>query len=81
MRSPDVRVGQVWADHDSRAYGRTLRVDKIMGGSAFCTILTNSNDTQERIDHGLPGRSDRRGKQTRIKLNRFRPDSVRVTCL
>jgi hypothetical protein len=47
-----------------------------MGGSAVCTILTNSDDTQERIDKGLPGRGDRRGKQTRIKLGRFRPTST-----
>ena len=78
---PDVRVGQVWADQDPRAYGRTLRVDEINGGSAVCTILTNSDDTQALIDAGgdldtgyTP--NDRCGKQTRIKLNRFRPTST-----
>ena len=80
--TPTVRVGQVWADNDSRADGRTLRVDTIEhspgGDVAVCTVLTNSHGQQERIDR--PAAWDRpkdaRGKQTRVRIDRMRPMSA-----
>lgn len=76
----DVRVGQVWADNDPRVAGRTLRVDAIEGGKATCTVLTNDDDTQALIDNPLrapwANRSDRRGRETRISLSRFKPTST-----
>ncbi|MEO3869370.1 hypothetical protein ABGB18_11110 [Nonomuraea sp. B12E4] len=71
---PDVRAGQVWADNDERVAGRTLRVEAIDGDKAVCTVLTNSTDTQERIDRGERSNlQDTRGRTTRISLARFRP--------
>ena len=40
-----VKPGQVWADNDKRAAGRTVRVERIEDGSAVCTILTNRDAT------------------------------------
>ena len=83
MSTPTVRPSQVWADNDPRAAGRTLRVDAIDGDKATCTILTNTDETQEYLDHpdakpawmaGAYG--DRRGRQTRVSLRRFVPTST-----
>ncbi|WP_190253552.1 hypothetical protein [Dactylosporangium sucinum] len=75
-----VKPGQVWADNDPRCAGRTLRVDAVDDDKALCTILTNSDTTQELIDNPAQSpwyrRSDRRGKQTRISLARFVPTST-----
>jgi len=73
----EVRVGQIWADNDWRAEGRTLRVDKVDRDYAYCTVLTNPTKAQARLDAG--NRSDvrdMRGKPTRIRLDRFRPTST-----
>jgi hypothetical protein len=74
-----VRPGQVWADNDWRAEGRTLRVEAIQDGKAICTILTNPTSIQERLDRPSqadPWVRDVRNKQTRIRLDRFRPTST-----
>lgn len=77
-----VRVGQVWADNDTRAKGRTLRVlavehDARMGKDvALCRVLTNSDDTQQDLDRGRPWATDRRGRTTRIAVERMRPTST-----
>jgi hypothetical protein len=75
---PDVRLGQVYADNDQRQAGRTLRVDGIEADRAICTILTNSDETQEQIerirDWYRP--QDMRGKTVRIKLARFVSNST-----
>ena len=84
---PEVHVGSIWADNDSRSAGRTLRVDFIVGGeddtpgngAAICTILTNTAEAQERsanYDGSFPRPADRRQKTTRISLSRFRPTST-----
>jgi len=73
-----VRPGSIWADNDPRVAGRTLRVDAVDGTHATCTVLTNDDDTQRMLDNPPSwwrGR-DNRGKQTRIKLDRFRPTST-----
>jgi hypothetical protein len=84
--APNVRPGQVWADNDPRAAGRTLRVDEIRYDPgtgrhvAVCTVLTNRADTQTHIDHPwVPWYKprDMRGQQTEIAVIRFaRPTST-----
>lgn len=76
MPEPTVRPGQVWADNDRRAKGRTLRVDAIDGDKAVCTILTNSDAAQSNLDRGDPWTVDMRGKTTRVALRRLRPSST-----
>lgn len=74
---PDVRPGQVWADNDKRAEGRTLRVDRIEGGKACCTILTDADYVQREREAGRGAWVvDRVGKSTKISLTRFRPTST-----
>jgi len=70
--APDVRPGQVWADNDLRAVGRTLRVERVEDGKAICVILTNRDAT----DPDSPWQQDARGRTTRISLSRFRPTST-----
>jgi hypothetical protein len=72
----DVKPGQIWADNDWRSKGRTLRVDSVDEVHATCTVLTNSDDVQSRIDSSSWGFSDTRGKVRRIRLDRFRPTST-----
>jgi hypothetical protein len=83
--TPNVRPGQIWADNDPRAAGRTLRVESVYYSHskdkhvALCTILTNRDDTQAEIDHPTTSwyrPSDRRGTQTVIVVDRFRPTST-----
>jgi hypothetical protein len=73
----EVTVGQVWADNDERAAGRTVRVDRIDGGYAICMVLTNTNYAQRFLDEPSQNpwlrSTDRRGATTRIALKRFRP--------
>lgn len=71
-----VRPGTVWEDCDKRAAGRTIRVDRIVdvvyGGGvvygvvpyAVCTVLT-----------GRGGKPVKSGRQTEIRVSRFRPTS------
>jgi hypothetical protein len=72
MGTPDVRIGQVWADNDKRSAGRTLRIDHIgdedhdgyaVPPYASCTVLTNK-----------PGRRTRH--QVAIRLSRFKPNAT-----
>jgi hypothetical protein len=58
-----VHVGQTWADNDPRSAGRTVRVDRIDGDKAVCTVLSNTESCVR----------DMRGKQTTISLARFKP--------
>lgn len=83
---PDVRPGQVWADNDPRSVGRTLRVDRLLndakGEYAVCTVLTNTKFVTNRLAQvaAAPDRwapvQDRRGRQTSVRLTRFRPIST-----
>ena len=71
-----VEVGQVWADNDYRKSGRTLRVDSIGDdGYARCTILTNYDDVQEKIDAEEPGVKSMIGQRTKIKVRRLYPNA------
>lgn len=62
-----VRVGQVWADNDSRGYGRQVRVVEL-------------NDTHAVVElhrpRGVGHHGANRGRRTRIRLDRFRPTST-----
>jgi len=69
----EVRPGQLWADNDARAEGRTLRVDRIAGDYAVCTVLTNSALNQAALDEGKSWARDMRGRPATILLRRFRP--------
>ena len=70
----DVKPGSIWADNDPRSAGRTLRVERIEGGKAVCTVLTNITPSKADLQRGVLV-SDRRGETTRISLARFKPTS------
>lgn len=72
----EVKPGQVWADNDPRSDGRTLRVDRIEGDKAACTVLTNTQQADLGLRDNSPWVRDMRGKTTRISLSRFRPTST-----
>jgi hypothetical protein len=83
MDTIEVRVGQVWADNDSRCHGRTLRIDAVDGDTAVCTVLTNTTEVQAYVAQPASKPTwtknsyrDRRGTRTRIKLSRFRPTAT-----
>ena len=65
-----IRVGQVWADNDSRGQGlglRTLKVVAIEKGyvhRAICEVLTDWD-----------GEPPQRAREVRIKVDRMRPTS------
>lgn len=73
--SADVRPGQIWADNDWRSAGRTLRVIRVDDTHATCVVVTNDRRTQALVHAGQRA-FDRRGKETRILLRRFRPNST-----
>lgn len=77
-QAPVVRVGQVWADNDVRSTGRQIRVVEVDATHA----------TVELVDQrGRPARGHEDaqkaepGRQTRIRLDRFRPTSTGYTLL
>jgi len=78
----DIKPGQIWADNDRRSAGRTLRVERIEGTKAVCTILTNSDKAQADIDRAANKPSywcdfkDTRGKTTRVSISRMKPTST-----
>lgn len=75
-----VEPKQVWQDCDKRAGGRYIRVDRIDGDKAICTVLTNRDSAQEQLDRqpDVVGIVDQRGRTTRIRIRlyRFRPTST-----
>lgn len=58
----EVREGQVWADNDPRAHGRTLRVDAVDGDYARCTVLSGVHSSWIGV-----------GRECTILLRRFAP--------
>lgn len=63
-----ITVGQVWADNDSRAAGRTVRIDGLERGfdrRAICTVLTEVGGTPVS-----------RPREVRIKIDRLHPNST-----
>lgn len=69
-------VGQIWADNDKRAIGRKIRIDKIEGGTAHCTVVSDRDIPEaerERYRHDRPEGWTSVGRSTRISLKRLRP--------
>lgn len=65
-----VKEGQVWADNDPRAKGRTMEVKRIEPPNAICVILTN-RDGWDKEKNYTP--KSMVGREIKIKLRRFRP--------
>ncbi|MEY9876608.1 hypothetical protein ABH931_006118 [Streptacidiphilus sp. MAP12-33] len=63
--NPTVRVGQIWQDNDPRSYGRKLRVLEVGDTHALVELHQPRRDTNAK-----------RGRQTRIRLDRFKPTST-----
>ncbi|MFI6889167.1 DUF6354 family protein [Streptosporangium canum] len=61
----EVRPDQVWADNDSRARGRKVRVVEV----------DETHATVEQVDGRAVDRG-KSGRRTRIRLDRFRPTST-----
>ena len=76
----DVRPGQVWADNDCRAVGRKVRVEKIDGEYAKCTVVADRDKphvtVRGRYNHDRQADWSPVGLVTRIPLRRFRPTST-----
>ena len=66
-----VEPGQSWADCDKRAAGRVLRVDRIEGEHAICTVTADRPP-----DEGAPPGWTNVGATRRIALRRFKPGST-----
>lgn len=64
---PDVRVGQVWEDNDSRSKGRTFRVTSVEGDVVVVENLTRTGGGSL-----LPGAK----RVNRIQRKRFKPTST-----
>jgi len=66
----DVKPRQVWADNDVRSRGRTVEVVSVDATHATVKVLTarTAAPPQER-ERAV-------GRQTRIRLNRFRPNNT-----
>jgi len=67
-----VKEGQVWADNDPRAKGRTLQVTKIDPPHAICKILTNRDSWNKETWKT----KSMVGREVKIKLRRFRANST-----
>lgn len=64
-----VQVGQMWADNDSRAKGRTIQIRKIEPPIAICKIVTN----RDGWDKETWKTKSMVGREVKIKLRRFTP--------
>jgi hypothetical protein len=66
----EVKPGQVWADNDKRATGRTFRVLRVYSDmkKAACVILTDRTPSPR-----MPVYRSMVGRTLRMKLSRFRP--------
>lgn len=61
---PVVKAGQVWADNDKRSEGRKVRILSV-------------GETHAVVEQYVPrGSSAKPGRQTQIRLDRFRPTST-----
>jgi hypothetical protein len=72
MTNPNpVRVGQIWADNDPRAEGRSVHVVAVDATHATVALV----DQRGRPARNTPVQRAEPGRQTRIRLDRFRPTS------
>jgi hypothetical protein len=62
--TPVPAVGQIWQDNDKRGYGRRVRIVEIDATHALVELVTPRS-----VGHGAA----KPGRQTRIRLDRFRP--------
>lgn len=60
-----VEIGQIWADNDWRARGRTVRIVEIVGKHVYVETVT-----------GVGGKPAPKRKPQRILLHRLRPNST-----
>ncbi|WP_030506393.1 DUF6354 family protein [Microbispora rosea] len=60
---PDVKPGQIWQDCDKRSSGRKVRVIAV-------------GETHATVEQVVTGRTTRQPRQSRIRLDRFRPTST-----
>lgn len=63
----DVRPGQIWRDNDRRSVGRTVRVLSVDATHANVELVTPRDGGH---------RGARPGRQSRIRLDRFRPTAT-----
>lgn len=70
--TPEVKVGQVWADNDKRAEGRKVRVVAVDTTHATVELI----DLRGRAALRKPDERAEPGRQTRIRLDRFKPTST-----
>ncbi|MFH9606821.1 hypothetical protein [Streptomyces sp. NPDC017448] len=70
-----VEPGQIWADNDYRLEGRTLRVDHVEDGVAYCTVLTNYKHVDDMIGNGHSPDLNKVGTTTQIRTRRFTADA------
>ena len=77
----ELETGQVFADTDPRAEGRTLRIESFTAAQdneeliALCTVLTMPHHIQQEIDAGV-SRKDTRGSIVKIRVRRFMTHKV-----
>lgn len=64
-QTPTPAVDQIWQDNDKRSYGRRVRIVEISDTHAVVEQVVGR-------DHALA----QPGRQTRIRLDRFRPIST-----
>lgn len=68
MTDPTViRPGQIWQDNDKRSYGRKVRVVETDTTHALVELY---------VPRGAGHLHAKPGRQTRIRLDRFRPTST-----
>lgn len=59
-----IRVGQIWADADSRSEGRTIRIESVNESHAYCEVLT-------AIGGGVP-----KIRRVRVLIDRLHPTNT-----
>lgn len=62
----EVKEGQVWADCDTRACGRTIKVIHVLADDVIVEVLTDAQVS----------RRSSVGHRRRIRLGRFKPTST-----
>jgi hypothetical protein len=79
MDGTTVEPGQTWADDDKQSVGRKVRVDRIDGDYAICTIVADPSDPRRmkgRYNVQRPAGWSAIGHARWILLRRFKPIST-----
>lgn len=66
-QTPAPAVDQIWQDNDKRSYGRRVRIVEIDATHAVVELV---------VPRGAGHHGAKPGRQTRIRLDRFRPIST-----